>query len=43
MFVLVLANPLLSFGDGNVTGDRCVSKHFRADDGKKRMAYENAE
>ena len=43
VFVLVLANPLLSFGDGNFTGDRCVSQRVRANDGKKRMAYENAE
>lgn len=43
VFVLVLANPLLSFGDGNFTGDRCVSQHIHANDGKKGMAYENAE
>ena len=43
VFVLVLANPLLSFGDGNFTGDRCISQHICANDGKKGMAYENAE
>lgn len=42
LFVLVIANPLLSFRDGNLIGTRHVSRRICANGGKKRMVYENA-
>ena len=43
LIVIVLANPLLLFGDGNIIGNRCVSQRICANDGKERMVDENAE
>lgn len=42
VFVYVLANTLLPFGDGNLIRNRRVSQHISVNDGKERMADENA-
>ena len=48
MTTKAFANCAVDFGGPYLTiqvrgRSRCVSERFRADDGKKRMAYENAE
>ena len=42
VFVYVLANTLLPFGDGNLIRNRHVSQRICANDVKERMADENA-
>ena len=42
VLVYVLANALLPFGDGDLIRNRRVSQRIRANDGKKRVANENA-